>query len=164
MLTAARRVLLDCRVAYELLELESDDARFRVLWVGAVALLRSVGHVLQKVDARQGQAYEEAINRAWQRWKTDREGNAIFWNFIEQERNNVLKQYDIGLLEEPIDLVEQPGKVHHRLGDNLFRPIAEGRFAGEDGRDLVEQAISWWESQLCVIESQTESTRRADRA
>jgi hypothetical protein len=44
MTATARKVLADCKTAPDLLEAESDTARFRVLWVSGVALLRSVGY------------------------------------------------------------------------------------------------------------------------
>ena len=52
MTAAARKVLADCEVALEMLEEEEDEQRWRVLWAGAMALLRAVGHVLQKVDCQ----------------------------------------------------------------------------------------------------------------
>ena len=50
MTVAARRVLADCEVVLEMLDAEREEQRWRVLWVGALALLRAVGHVLRKVD------------------------------------------------------------------------------------------------------------------
>ena len=46
----ARRVLSDCKYALDMLQVESRPASFRVLWVAGIALVRAVGHVLQKVD------------------------------------------------------------------------------------------------------------------
>lgn len=51
MLTA-RTVLQDCWHALHLLEEETDEASFRVLWVAGVALARAVGHTLRNLDAQ----------------------------------------------------------------------------------------------------------------
>lgn len=43
MTRAARTVLADCEIALELLEDQEDEGRWRVHWVGAIALIRAVG-------------------------------------------------------------------------------------------------------------------------
>ncbi|WP_156478836.1 hypothetical protein [Alcanivorax sp. NBRC 102028] len=48
----AEKVLADCKKAVELMEAEENPDSFRVLWVACLALLRSVGHVLKKVDGK----------------------------------------------------------------------------------------------------------------
>src|SRR6058998_1514510 len=140
----ARTVLSDCKNAHALLDDESHTIRFRLFWVAGVALLRAVGHVLQKVDAERNPAMKLQIERAYSEWKRDKETNAIFWEFIEDERNNILKEYAIGFLAGPIDVLVQPGAEIVSLDGNLFCPIADGRYAGEDGRDVMADAITWW--------------------
>jgi hypothetical protein len=149
----ARTVLNDCKNAHALLEDESDKIRFRLFWVAGVALLRAVGHVLQKVDAERSPALKAEIGRAYAEWKRDREANAMFWEFIEEERNNLLKEYEIGFLAGPINVLVQPNAGSFSLDENLFCPIAEGPYAGEDGRVVMANAITWWEQQLNAIEN-----------
>lgn len=153
MATIARKVLADCKTAHGLLEAESDAARFRVVWVSGVALLRSVGHVLRKVDSRQDPRTAVAVGAAWERWKADKETNAIFWEFIEEERNNILKEYEFGFLSGPLDVLITPSDERFVLDGNLFCPIADGRFTGEDCRDILAEGIEWWEKELYEIES-----------
>ena len=147
----ARNVLADCRHALHLLQDEVRPDTFRVLWVAAVSLARAVGHVLQKVDAEQNDAVKRAATSAYGAWKTDKPGNAIFWDFIEEERNRVLKQYEAGFFSGSVDVLA--GGEIHSLDENLFCPITDGRFAGEDCRDILEQAIEWWERQVSEIEA-----------
>ena len=85
MLVAARRVLADCVAALERLEDERDEQHWRVLWVGAFALLRAVGHVLWNVDGRIPQA-REAIKAAYGSWKAKQPEHVVFREFIERER------------------------------------------------------------------------------
>lgn len=152
MTATARRVLADCKTAHDLLEMESDVARFRVLWVSGVALLRSVGHVLRKVDSEHDAQAEQAVDAAWRRWNDDKETNAIFWEFIDEERNNILKEYEFGFLSGPVEVVVTPSATLFTLEDNLFCPISGGRFEGEDCRDVLSEAIAWWERELFSID------------
>lgn len=147
----ARSVLADCKHALDLLQEESHPDTFRVLWVAGIALARAVGHVLQKVDGEQDDATKKVVASAYASWKADKPGNAIFWEFIEEERNQVLKQYEIGFLPGPVNVLA--GGDVHTLDDHLFCPITDGAFAGEDCRDVLERAVEWWERQLAEIES-----------
>lgn len=149
----ARTVLNDCREAHMLLEAELDTVRFRILWVAGVALLRAVGHVLKKVDAEPGSTVEVAVADAYDEWQRERAAHVIFWDFIEKERNNVLKEYQIGFFPGPVNVSVHPGGETFFLDENLFCPIPYGRFAGEDCRDVMAEAIAWWERQLDAIET-----------
>lgn len=65
----------------------------------------------------------------------------------------MLKEYEIGFLSGPIGVLAQAeGKVYE-LDENLFCPIVDGRYAGEDCRDVLATAIAWWEKQLDLIEA-----------
>lgn len=164
MTAAARRVLGDCEAALNMLEDEEDERRWRVLWAGAMALLRTVGHVLRNVDGADA-SVRRAVDAAWGRWKTDRSSNALFWEFIEQERNNILKEYRFGVLDSAeVDLVvvargdENSGQAVRdeaavSLGENLFRPLVDGFGTGEDARDVYGEALQWWDAELSRIEA-----------
>jgi hypothetical protein len=149
----ARKVLADCKTAHELLEAESDTARFRVLWVSGIALLRSVGHALKEVERKRDSHTADAIDEAWARWKADREKHEIFWEFIKPERDSVLHEYEFGFLSGPVDVLMAPDSEPFVLEDNLFCPITGGRFAGEDCRDVLAEGIAWWEGEPSAIES-----------
>ena len=140
--------------AHELLEAETDDTEFRILWVAGIALARAVGHVLDKVDRKQNDRTKRVISNAYASWRRDKEGNKVFWEFIEDERNRVLKEYELGFLFGPIR-VAASGQLF-TLNENLFCPISDGAFAGEDCRDVLREAIDWWERQLQSIEKECE--------
>lgn len=147
----AHEVLADCQHSLDLLQDESNPDNFRILWVAGIALARAVGHVLQKVDGESNNRLRTAVDSAWASWKSDRSRNSIFWDFIEEERNQVLKQYEIGFFGGPVNILA--GDEVHTLDDNLFCPLSAGAFAGEDCRDVLEQAIRWWQQQLADIEA-----------
>jgi hypothetical protein len=148
----ARKVLADCRNAFEYLELEEDAPRFRVFWVAGVALMRAVGHVLDKVDGSRNPAMRAAVDAHYQKLKQNKSTEHLFWDFIENERNNILKEYEVGFLAGPIELMVLPCGEAFALGESLFCPLAHGHYAGEDCRDVMRDAIAWWEIQLNAID------------
>jgi hypothetical protein len=162
----ARTVLDDCRVALMLLEEDVDDDKWRVHWAAAVALIRAVGHVLHKVDAKQNKVASDVIRQAYSRWQTNREEHIIFHEFIEKERNNLLKEYrsevhPLGEVYIAIEAIAKPvnggDAVPLRevlsLDENIYRPMVEGYFEGNDARDVLTEAIEWWESELNLIDA-----------
>lgn len=153
----ARRVLADCRLVHGMMEDETDPDRFRVLWVGAVSLLRAVGHVLDKVDGVDP-VLKASSSRAFRRWKDISQGHTIFTEFIEKSRNLVLKEYEFQVDQRdeiPIITVNCADVLNFNLAENLFRPLVDGYGVGEDSRDVYAFAIGWWEEQLTLIEALT---------
>lgn len=167
--TTARHVLSDCEVALEMLENERDEQRWRVLWVGAMALLRAVGHVLRKVDG-ETPWQRMIIDAAYQRWSNERSEHTIFWNFIDKERNNILKEYSLNVLDSgEVNLVVigeglDSGCAAHAspsvLNENLFRPVTGSFGAGEDARDVYREAVKWWDRELSRIELELHLLRK----
>ena len=170
MTRAARRVLADCEIALEMLETEQNLDRWRVHWAGAVALARAVGHVLHKVDGADVHL-KQKIEIAYKRWISDDPQHAIFREFIDEERNNILKEYHFNL--HPLDEVyivtmqsvrdanaDEPSEVPHvfPISDNIYRPILDGYSEGDDARDVYREALDWWNAELTAIE-QTVSDR-----
>ncbi len=167
MTVAARGVLADCEAALGMLEDERDEQRWRVLWAGAVALLRAVGHVLRNVDGRTAGS-RESINAAYKTWTAKRPEHLVFREFIEKERNNILKEYRSNVLpspEVPVVVVDSDaGSVTHEtpfvLDENLFRPMTEGFGSGEDARDVYRKAIRWWEAELSRLDAVLNSSKQ----
>jgi hypothetical protein len=167
MTAKARLVLEDCRLALTLLEEETDLPRWRLHWVAAIALVRAVGHVLEKVDGK-SQAVRAASQSAFSKWKSDAPEHKIFREFIERERNTILKTYEFNLdPSEEVELVlvsnlkrvsdgaiVQSAQVYP-IGENIYRPLLDGFREGDDARDVLSEAIEWWDEQLSFIEGTT---------
>jgi hypothetical protein len=167
MTTAARLVLADCKWA---LSEHTDDLRFeafRVSWISVVTLLRAVGHVLDKVDSTRSATVKAAIDAWWIKLKQTRPEPAIFWQFIEQERNTVVKQYTYTRSRTAhCDPPRSPGKpnlcidVTYKRADRLQLSGFEftnsermtGPFKGKHEREVAELAIAWWHEQLDAID------------
>ncbi|SRR5579883_103592 len=154
----ARLVLQDAMFVRDKLENETGRIEWRLYWVLAVVLLRAVGHVLDKVDGAADAKVKKAANDLHRSW---REGpdHAIFRDFIEHERNNILKEYSFAMTEGPVpilahlqnhdgfDVIRQ-----FLIEENIYRPMDSGPYEGEDGRTLVDEAISWWAIQLDAVD------------
>jgi hypothetical protein len=116
-------------------EVDEGRTEWKVFWVAGVATLRIIGHVLAKVDGSISAIHKAEITRLWDEWKADRSEHAIFWDFIEEERNSILKTYEFGA-----QLVETGGgaDILFSDGDSAF-----GKFA---------DALYWWRAQLEELE------------
>lgn len=101
----AARALLD-RVTDMIAEfrgsgrLSVPEVTVEAQYVAVVALLRSVGHVLDKVDCVEGRE-KGFLKSRWPEWKKE----DIFARFIEPTRNELLKEFKNGLrLQQTNDL------------------------------------------------------------
>lgn len=167
MTKVARWVLDDCKYA---LTRHSDSLQgedFRMSWVTIVALLRAVGHVLDKVDASSDPRIAKAVKEEWAKLKATKPEPRILWEFIEQERNNVLKLYQIGVdrgirIKGPeiankgtiveIDHTKSRGGRGFSPGAENFSYIRSGTFAKRPEREVAREAIKFWEDFLDRID------------
>jgi hypothetical protein len=150
----------DCKAAFEMLEGETrNTAKLRIYWTACVVLLRTVGHVLAKIDAQRDPRIHAAIAAAWDGWKRNRNDHAIFWDFVERERNAVLKEYEFSI-EQALGLAyTADGKIEtDETGDWLVEELDYFWMKGPafdlwDSRDVMVEALGWWEDQLSKIET-----------
>jgi hypothetical protein len=151
----ARAVLGDCRIA--LLELRENPrgVQWRLRWCAVLTLLRAVGHVLSKVDASStsiAPEFRDEAARWWKELNRTKPEPLIFWEFIEKDRNALLKEYRFSaeqgiVMRGVLDVM----LLHHMPVIAVAEPtylMKDGPFAGRDQRDLVEEAITWWDDQL----------------
>lgn len=154
----AYRVLRDCKHAVALLEETTNPDTFRVLWVAAIALARAVGHVLENVNQNENPGLSAAIRSAYEEWKADKPKNSIYWDFIREERNRTLKEYEICAADHPTILAANGQAFSVDL--DLYSPLSDGPFAGEDCRDILHEAVAWWEKELGKIEKSAKDTKK----
>jgi hypothetical protein len=123
--------------------------------VAAVTLLRTVGYVLDKVDSLSDPLLKQIIDKEWEKPKP-----TIFGKFIEAERNNIIHEYKF-MAGQGVTIC--PGIIHADLktGHQTSGPslptlyhytINEGPYKGRDQRELIQEAIDWWEEYLDRID------------
>ena len=165
----ARVVLQDCEAALEDLRAEPTGHTFRCRWVGAIALLRAVGHVLKNRDRSTDTCAANAIDDAWKRLHAPETAEPIFSDFIEAERNNVLKTYRFAAKE---NVTVRPGngqltfgggnKSASESGETTYEHVLDdGPFEGSTPADAVALAIDWWRTYLDNIDAEASRRREA---
>ena len=146
MTTAAREVLEDCRTAVAEIGGGVQGRAWRCRWVAAVVLLRTVGYVLAAVDSSRSVKYKQAIDAAWKELQRTKPSPQIFWQFIDQERHNIVHEYEVGAGQgATVHLGQNKPVEHHYL-------LNTGPYAGQDQRDVLREAIAWWEQYLDAVD------------
>ncbi len=121
-----------------------------------LCLLRTVGYVLRKGGCRvlepcsgQGELSLDALD-------AQKAEHSLFWEFIDNERHRILKEYELGFVYgEHMVIVESPSNTDVNpfiLGPDLYVPLDDGEFAGEDVRDLIRDSVAWWDQELGAVE------------
>lgn len=157
----AYRPLLDCHTAYNKLRLSSGSSEWRIYWTASLSLLRSVGHVLHKVDSKTSPRHKDIIAKWWTANKANK--NSIFHDFIDCERNAILKEYtfapthevhelsyDFG--DEVIRLVDDQGNTKTLESLTMPWPTEKYPEARADAASLIWEAYKWWHQQLFNIQ------------
>jgi hypothetical protein len=146
MTIAARDVLEDCRGVVDEIGGGVQGRAWRRRYITAVVLLRTVGYVLAKVDAKFSIAHKNAIDNAWVDLQRTRPQPEIFWSFIDSERQNIIHEYEIGAGQGATVHLgqEKPTELHYTL--------TTGPFAGRDQHAVLCLAIDWWEQYLSGID------------
>jgi hypothetical protein len=160
----ATNVLKDCKEAcWELLlaEEKNDSQVIKLRWFTCLALLRSVGHVIDKVDRINYNQYQKIFNEHYKEKKED----SIFKDFIDNERNLILKQYIDYIQNEENIVLEKPNLVDENgncivdeEGNRILLSPAEvvtkyfiksdGFASGKLLHEIVELGIIWWEDYI----------------
>jgi hypothetical protein len=156
MMNRAYEVLYDAEYVLGLME-ECDDKRlFRIYYIAGITLLRTVGQVL--VSKNSTQSVRSATLKVFAEQNENKDSNKIYFNFIKKERDIVIHEYEINLECDDWEVVFPDGDDFSifNLGE-LYRPLIDLSFEGQDVRDLFGEAIKWWKTQLAAIEKELES-------
>ncbi|WDR02485.1 hypothetical protein PSQ19_18125 [Devosia algicola] len=119
----------------DIVDRNEELPEWRLHWISGIALLRTIGHVLAKVDSQYSLTHAAIVAGFWATLKADRQSSDIFWNFIEEERNNILKTYTFG------------AKLS-RSENGYFIEFADG----QDAFQLFREALYWWRYHLELLE------------
>ena len=161
MTAAAREALEDCRGALAELVDGVQGRQWRRRWITCVVLLRAVGHVLDNVDGGRDAKLRRAVDNWWKNLKATKPEPLVFWAFIEEERNAILKEYQTRA-GQGVTIQLSGIELNLRTGEQKSDPpkpaiyhytINTGPFAGRGQRELLHEAIVWWDTQLNAIDA-----------
>lgn len=155
------RALSDGRSGIRNLEEALSSATFylsewKVRWIGTCTLLRS-GIDLFQVDQRSclATSLRQEIKAEWMTIKTQREQHAIFWEFLKQERDNVIHEYEWRAYEAWMkpDGTFRAGHTTllGMLDEDDARPLLlmrDGPFKGRNSLDLLKEGAEWVEERI----------------
>ena len=133
----AWKPMYDCKhilFIFQQTELEEDRPEWRFFWISGLAILRPLGHVLKKADSEMTNGHQSIIADWWTNLNYENKDNQIFSDFIEKERNIILKTYHFGAELQALD------------GQCVML------FEGEDALELYREAVYWWRNQLIRLE------------
>jgi hypothetical protein len=145
--------LRDCYRAKSRFDAATAATDRRLWWILALTLLRAVGHVLNKVDSRRSRYLADSIRQAYSTWKLEPHRHRIFHDFIEKERNEIIKEYRIDPAILPVQKAADAAPGLLLVGDQALTPSA-----------AIASAIRWWEEQLTIIEEEAAGALTAGRA
>ena len=155
-------MLRDCEAALDELA-HCGQSEWRLRWITIVVLLRVVGHVLNKVDGPSNCRMGLAVEKRWQQISSTKPEPSIFWNFIEDERNSILKEYRFmptryasGSGVTSISTSTADGKVatatSDKPGEIELHVFYDGPFTGRPLIEVAAEAIAWWKAYLGVVD------------
>jgi hypothetical protein len=127
---------------------------FQSQYVAIITLLRSVGHVFEKVDCDTPDR-KSWCQAKWKEWKQA----PIFQNFIELKRNELLKEFK-GSLELRNDAFDAPAIVVDPSVPGMVSTVTTldpSRLRDADGHPImpnIREALSFWDR--CLNEAEAE--------
>ncbi len=105
-------------------------------------------HVLDKVDAAGDSKVRAAADEMWRELKASKPQPDIFWRFIDEDRNLILKEYQ--------HRAGQSATVFVGVGSTATTyHMNSGPFIGEDPRQMAGEALDWLSAVLDDIEARS---------
>jgi hypothetical protein len=148
-------------------EASAGTAYWRTRWIAVVAILRAVGHVAVSLDARADENIRAAIDAEFAELLRTKPEPTIYWNFIVDERNRVLKEMTLGAR---LNITLRPGTAWYNTktgetGGTEGMPttyehfMRGGLYDGKDPRELCREAIAFWNGYLNRVEARATPAR-----
>lgn len=128
--------------------------------------------MLGKVDAKQSTSMKQAIDHKWHELVQARPKPYIFWEFIEEERNRFLKNYEHSVTRHMtipslqstvlvnVDIANSSNGMGWPPNSEVESYISSGRFEGRNEQEVAWLAHQWWETYLNEVDSLAEKFAR----
>ncbi|WP_446619671.1 hypothetical protein [Vibrio alfacsensis] len=142
----SKQALKDAWLSYNMMTAAKGSDELRIHWISTICLLRAIGHVLDKVDAELSLIHKEEISNWWKAIKRDKP--SIFWDFINESRNLVVKEYDVNFITYECELISTNFDGSTEVAENPVHIMK----SGDELFGIVADALLWWEVQLKDLE------------
>ena len=130
--------------------------------------MRSVGYVLKNIDTQASASHKAVIESEYKRLQSTKPVPEIYWEFIDRERNLVVKEYLFAdrligatAVTSVTYLDPDTGKIEtfkfDQIVDNFevySKSFRDGPFKGRAKLDVVDEAIAWWATYLRGLQTQ----------
>lgn len=140
-------------------DFDRDDSNWKILWIAGLATLRAVGQVLDKVDKIDNREIAPIIVEKWQQLKARKSDYPIFWDFIDKERDLILKEFRLGVEAVPIMVANDGGGQFDLVDDLADMPwellANDGSF---EATQQFGEAVEFWRAYLTDIETVKSAT------
>lgn len=140
-------------------------SNWRVQYIGVCALLRAAIHLLS-VDSKSchNQAVANELRSEWNNIAENRDAHKIYWEFINKERNAILKEYHWSAYEAYLDkdgktispTVDSSVAGLLLVSDRSELRIRGGAYQDEDVLSVLSEAENW------ILERITAALERAN--
>jgi hypothetical protein len=129
---------------------------WKVSWAGTCTILRA-SIDLFKIDRRSciSPSIRREIGAEWNVINDNRDEHAIFWDFLREERNNIIHGYNWRAYEtwmKPDGTFLEPPQVlvvsKDYDGARPFLKMKAGRFKGRNSLDLLRESADWIEQRI----------------
>ena len=153
------RALSDGRVGIRQLEELIKSKRlpwpkWEIPWVGTCTLLRTSIDLFQVDQNRcRNDKIGQAIRVEWELVDKNREDHKIFWDFLREERNNIIHYYEWAAshvwLNEDGTKRPAPGLLESLPeGVRSFLVMSRGPYEGHNSMDLLKESADWVEARI----------------
>ena len=174
----AEKVLQDCKHAIADYHIRLQEHDLRIRWLSIVTLLRAVGNVLEKVDAKLDPVLRDIIKRKFKKMDENKEEYSIYYEFIKKERDRFIKEYEHGikriLKKKPSlerlpknvikfsissDVSNNEGGIIIQESDEIISCISTGKYKGLYEKDVAVMAYRWWETVINEIKDEYDKSK-----
>jgi hypothetical protein len=132
-----------------------EHTHWRIYWIACLSLLKTIRYVLQSVDQKKSSWHSRVVDDFLKEIGKNKKHHPIYWKFVCNERDNLIHEFSTEVRPYP---VTTSGYADRGLSyDQLVAKYGEHKIIvwgdeAEDGLELVEKALDWWEMNLRVIE------------
>lgn len=160
-LLSSLRALSDARRGIQNLETKYSGesslfSDWKVEYVGVCSLLRAAVHLIgEDAKACHNDKVTQELRAEWDAIKQNSSDHTIYWEFVNKERNSILKEYHWSSYEQYFDENGEPIKMTnyslismYMVSETSRLIVKGGVYRGRDTLELLNEAADWVEERV----------------